>query len=82
MNLQEFAALREGDRIVNEFNGSTGEGVVVDANKTGVRVRWGDNPKAPTFAYSVQGTAWFHWRKVDDEPQATNEATAPDAPQA
>ena len=70
MNLQEFAALKEGDVIENRTSGTVSIGTVTSVEKFGVRVRWGDSPQAPTFFYSVQGTAWFHWSKV--EPEATS----------
>jgi len=65
MNVQEFAALKKGDKIeclVNVM--SIGE--VVDIDKMGVHVRWGmaAAANAPTFFYSVNGTAWFHWTRI------------------
>jgi hypothetical protein len=64
MNLQEFAALKAGDKIRNEITQSAGE--VTEAAPGGVRVRWGTGPE---FAYPVNGTSWFHWSKVDAEPE-------------
>ena len=69
MNLQEFAALKEGDAIEYPMGGGIGTITVVE--KTGVRVRWGDSLHSPTFFYSVQGTAWFHWTR--QEPPMTAE---------
>jgi hypothetical protein len=67
MDVQEFSKLRVDDVIRNEMSGSNG--IVVAVESMGVRVRWGDAALAvpgitPTFFYSVQGTAWFHWSKV------------------
>ena len=65
MNVQEFAALKKGDIVENNMHGQTGNGEVVAVEQMGVRVRWGkDHPGAPTFFYSVNGTAWFHWTRV------------------
>ena len=86
MNLQQFAKLKPGDVIANSMSDSRGEIVTVDA--TGVRVRWigggrqgGD---APTWHYSVQSTAWFHWTleetsDAETEPDTTAPAGTPQA---
>lgn len=64
MNLQEFAALKAGDRIENAMSNSRGEVTEVTAN--GVRVSWGPHgDNVHGFLYSVQGTAWMHWSKVE-----------------
>lgn len=68
MNMREFAALKVGDKISNQFSGSHGE--VVETTDSGVRVCWGWNNRptpqtAPTFAYTVQSTAWMHWSKPE-----------------
>jgi hypothetical protein len=71
MNVQEFAALKVGDKIDNAMSSSQGE--VTEVNAQGVRVRWGlGNTGAITFLYTVQSTAWFHWSKVEapTEPDA------------
>jgi hypothetical protein len=66
MNVKEFAALKQGDKVALAMNGQSGQGEVVSVDPMGVRVRWGDNrPNAPTFFYSVNGTSWFHWSKVE-----------------
>lgn len=68
MNLQEFAKLKTGDRVRNDMSGSRGE--VVDTDSHGVRVRWGvgsEKNSTPTWHYSVQSTAWFHWSVVEPE---------------
>lgn len=61
MNLQEFADLKPGDKVVNLMSGSAGE--VVEALPNGVRVSWGGN--SLPFFYSVQTTAWTHWSTPD-----------------
>ena len=63
MNVQEFAALRVDDVIRNEMSGNNG--VVVEVEPMGVRLRWGGAQSGPTWFYSVQGTAWFHWTKIE-----------------
>lgn len=77
MNLQQFQALRAGDKIVNSMPGlGKSEGEVVVSEPRGVRVRWGEAaPNAPTFWYDVNGTAWFHWDRVEAPTgfDATNE---------
>lgn len=69
MNVQEFAALKVGDKVTNDMSSSTGE--VTEVNQNGVRVCWlQEGASAPardavSFAYPVNSTAWFHWRKVE-----------------
>lgn len=65
MNLQEFAALKPGDKVENHFAHTRAE--VVEATDSGVRVKWSET--SPSFFYSVQGTAWMHWSKVDETPK-------------
>jgi hypothetical protein len=65
MNLQEFAALKAGDKIDNAMAQSQGE--VTEATAHGVRVRWGvptGGRDSVTFQYTVQSTAWFHWSRI------------------
>lgn len=71
MNLNEFNALKPGDRIENAMSGSTGE--VVEADTKGVRVCWGLAPDTATGSrhYSRFSTIWFHWSKVEADPAAT-----------
>jgi hypothetical protein len=67
MNLQEFAALKAGDKIENHMSQS--HGVVTDVTPLGVRIRWDAAGQAAQgaigFTYTVQSTAWFHWSKVE-----------------
>lgn len=65
MNLQQFAALKEGDKIDNHMSQSSGK--VIEATKAGVRVRWGDGTpgRTVTFLYTAQSTAWFHWEAAE-----------------
>lgn len=65
MNLQQFAALKAGDKVCNNMFGERPPGVVTETNSTGVRVSWGGT--ATTFEYSVQSTAWFHWSLADEQ---------------
>lgn len=63
MNLQEFAALKVGDKIENPQNGSTG--AIVEVTDSGVRVVWGErHDKETRFFYSVNTTAWMGWNRV------------------
>jgi len=59
MNVQQFAALKVGDKIENVYTHSVAE--VTEVTDKGVRVRWGDVIGSPSFFYSVNSTAWFHW---------------------
>lgn len=72
MNLQEFQALQPGDKIENAMSQSSG--VVTEATKLGVRVRWSVldvSAGSISFFYSIQGTQWFHWSKAEEpEPRA------------
>jgi len=74
MNIEEFAALKVGNKITNPMNqGATGEVVSVEAG--GVRVVWGPRHDHETrFYYSVNTTAWMHWSKNDE----TSVQTGPD----
>ena len=62
MNLQEFAALKAGDEIENLATHSRGR--VTEVKPNGVMLAWGGNTVA-TFFYSVNGTAWFQWSRVE-----------------
>jgi hypothetical protein len=67
MNVREFAALKVDDQIENHLSNS--RGTVTEVTQTGVRVRWGlQTGSVMTFFYSVQGTAWFHWSKAENDP--------------
>lgn len=59
MTVQEFAALKTGDKISNMFSGSTG--TIDSTADNGVYVKWSDN--SPPFFYAVNSTAWMHWTK-------------------
>lgn len=64
MNIQEFAALKEGDTVENVvFGGGTASrGEVASVEPGGVRVVWGPrHPHETRFFYSVNSTAWMHW---------------------
>lgn len=67
MNMQEFAALKEGDRVDNPMSQSSG--VVVERKPNGVKVRWGDGAPGRTveFFYDVQSTSWMHWTLPEDD---------------
>lgn len=64
MYLQEFAALRPGDEIVNPMNpGSRGR--IIEATDSGVRLCWlGSETR---FFYSVNSMAWTHWSVAQPE---------------
>lgn len=65
MNLQGFAALKKGDKIDNNFQGSTNTGEVTEVSASGVRVVWGArHSREMAFFYSVSTTAWMHWSKT------------------
>jgi hypothetical protein len=66
MNIKEFAALKVGDKIENHAAGGVGHtGEVVETTPSGVRVVWGPhNAHETRFFYSVVGTAWMNWNKV------------------
>lgn len=67
MNINEFAALKVGDKIecpMNNVSGSVGE--VAEVTDTGIRVVWGSRHANETrFYYSVNSTAWMHWSQKD-----------------
>lgn len=70
MTLQEFAALKVGDKIENHMSNSHGEVVTTDAS--GVRVCWDRAGQLPegevTWHYSVTSRAWSHWSKAEELP--------------
>ena len=62
MNLQEFAALKAGDKIINSMSKSTGE--VSNTTPTGVYVVWGvRHSEERKFFYPALSTAWMNWTK-------------------
>lgn len=66
MNLKEFSELKAGDKIENRAVGGVGHGEIVECTASGVRVVWGRRfDKETKFFYSVVGTAWMQWSKVD-----------------
>ena len=66
MNVQDFAALKVGDKIENHSHGGASVGEVVECLDKGIRVVWGPRHASETrFFYSVVGTAWFEWNKVE-----------------
>lgn len=63
MTLQEFSALKAGDKIENPSTSSTGE--VVETTDNGVRVVWGArHAREHKFFFSVVGTAWMNWTRA------------------
>jgi hypothetical protein len=65
VNLQEFSALKVGDKIENPAHGGMSRGEIVECTPSGVRVVWGPRHERETkFFYSVIGTAWMQWSKV------------------
>lgn len=62
MNLQEFAALKPGDKIENPSTGGVGTGEITETTSSGVRVVWGNrHPRETPFFYSAVGTSWMNW---------------------
>ncbi len=65
MNIQEFGALKVGDKVAVAFTGDAGKGEVVECTSSGVRVVWGPrHEREQRFFYSVVGTSWMQWSKV------------------
>lgn len=67
MNIKQFAELKVGDAIYNPMSQS--RGAVTKVEPMGVNVRWGDGTpgRDVSYYYTVQGTAWFHWERAEDE---------------
>jgi len=65
MNINEFSALKVGDKISSMLGA---EGTVTEVDDRGIRVRWGDQRSTndPTFFFSVNSRAWTHWSKIDE----------------
>lgn len=66
MTLDEFKALKPGDKITGNMYGSSGVGIVTSASAAGAgaAVQWGG--AGPSFFVSVHSTVWMHWSKVDE----------------
>ena len=65
MNIKEFGALKVGDKIENPAMGAS-QGEIIECTSSGVRVVWGPRHEHETkFFYSVVGTSWMQWSKVD-----------------
>lgn len=66
MNLEQFSALKLGDKITNPMNDGDVRGEVVEKLKSGVYVVWGERRVRETrFYYSVVSTAWMCWAKPE-----------------
>ena len=67
MTIDEFRALKAGDRIRNAMSESSG--VVADIEhhrgKIIVGVQWGDS--STLFHFTEQSTAWMHWSLEEAE---------------
>jgi hypothetical protein len=64
MNIDEFRALKEGDRVRNAMTDSTGmvaEVVALRRGKIVVEVRWDGADVHGLFVFTEQSTAWMHW---------------------
>lgn len=71
MDLKEFSALKVGDKIENPSTGNDGTGTIVETTDSGVRVVWGPrHDKETRFFFSVVGTSWMNWVKVDAKANA------------
>ena len=65
MNLQEFSALKVGDKIENPADGGASRGEVVETTISGVRIVWGPrHDREMKFFYPVVSSAWMQWSKV------------------
>ena len=68
MNINEFRALKRGDRIENVMTGSCGTVTGVDdyRGKIAVSVQWNGMSERASHAagdwwFNEQSTAWMHW---------------------
>ena len=66
MTLEQFHALKAGDKITGNMYGSDCVGEVTSVSNAGkgVAVQWGG--AGPAFFVSVHSTLWMHWSKVDE----------------
>lgn len=64
MNLQQFAALKPGDKIENLLSSSKGE--IASISDAGVHVAWAGN-HVRTFFFAAESNAWSHWTKIEPE---------------
>ena len=80
MNITEFAALKEGDHVVNHM-ARDGVGRVSKVMPYGIKVQW--LPSTMEWEFTVNSTAWMHWSKQDaTEPDKTAQDSPQDAPGA
>jgi hypothetical protein len=77
MNIKEFGALKEGDKIENPAHGGMSRGEIVECTASGVRVVWGPRHDHETpFFYSVISTTWMQWSKVNAETTSAQTSVA------
>lgn len=73
MTLQEFAALKVGDKISNPFTFSKGE--ITEVTNIGVHVVWGARSAVERpFLYGVQSTAWMQWVRDGEGSDAATDS--------
>ena len=73
MTLEQFAALKPGDKIENLAASCTGEVSRLDGK--GVWIVWGQRgPAERPFFYDVQGTHYFQWNLVNDGTRGQSDA--------
>lgn len=65
MTLQEFAALKAGDKIENHMAGAVSVGTVKETTPSGLWLTWAGGDLGVPFFYSVNSTSWFHWSKAE-----------------
>ena len=65
MDIKEFAALKVGDEIENLSVPGSGVGRVCEIKDSGVSIAWGHGSAAWPFFYSVSGTTWYNWSKIE-----------------
>lgn len=70
MNITEFAALKEGDHVVNHMS-RDGVGLVTKVTAYGVKVRW--LPSTMEWEFTSHSTAWMHWSVKRDTDTAAED---------
>lgn len=69
MTFEDFAKLKEGDRITQGVTGSKGE--VSRLVRNGVCIVWGPRHAAEReITYEALSTAYFQWSKVEETDAA------------
>lgn len=76
MTIDEFLALKEGDRIENPMTSSKGTVLHVTHDRRGTQdgvwITWDGSSPDNARRFSKHQTAWMHWTQLDDTARGRN----------